>query len=66
MAPTCKVTKAVGGGRDSKMPSLFRFLFVVGTIGAVITGTLYILANKFEPQTRTVTKPVQGVKVRTE
>jgi len=48
------------------MPSLFRFLVVVGTIGAIITGTLYILATKFEPETSTVTKPVPGVKVRTE
>jgi hypothetical protein len=48
------------------MPSLFRFLVVVGTIGAIITGALYILANKFEPETHTVTKPVPGVKVRTE
>ena len=48
------------------MPSLFRFLAVVGTIGAIILGVLYILATKFEPQTRTVTKPVLGVKVRTE
>ncbi|MFN3622526.1 MAG: hypothetical protein ACK4TP_00550 [Hyphomicrobium sp.] len=48
------------------MPSLFRFLFIVGTAGAIITGGLYILATEFEPQTRTVTKPVPGVKVRTE
>lgn len=48
------------------MPSLFRFLVVVGTIGAIITGALYILANRFEPATSTVTKPVPGVKVRTE
>jgi hypothetical protein len=48
------------------MPSLFRFLVVVGTIGAIITGTLYILANKFEPEARLVTKPVPGVKVQTE
>jgi hypothetical protein len=48
------------------MPSLFRFLVVVGTIGAIITGALYILATKFEPQPRMVTKPVPGVKVRTE
>lgn len=48
------------------MPSLFRFLAVVGTIAAVITGTLYILATKFEPETHLVTKPVPGVKVRTE
>jgi hypothetical protein len=48
------------------MPSLFRFVMVVGTIGAIVTGTLYILATKFEPETRLVTKPVPGVKVRTE
>ena len=48
------------------MPSLFRFLFIVGTAGAIVTGALYILATKFEPQTHTVTKPVIGVKVRTE
>lgn len=48
------------------MPSLFRFLFIVGTAGAIITGGLYILATEFEPTTRTVTKPVPGVKVRTE
>jgi hypothetical protein len=48
------------------MPSLFRFLFIVGTVGAIITGGLYVLATKFEPEPRTVTKPVPGVKVRTE
>jgi hypothetical protein len=48
------------------MPSLFRFLVIVGTIGAILTGALYILATKFEPETRAVTKPVPGVKIRTE
>ena len=48
------------------MPSLFRFLFVVGTAGAIITGALYVLATKFEPEPARVTKPVPGVKVRTE
>jgi hypothetical protein len=48
------------------MPSLFRFLFIVGTTGAIIAGALYILATEFEPSPRTVTKPVPGVKVRTE
>lgn len=48
------------------MPSLFRFLMVVGTIGAIITGALYVLATKFEPDTQLVTKPVPGVKVRKE
>lgn len=48
------------------MPSLFRFLLVVGTIGAIVTGALYILATKFEPETQTVTKPVLNVKIRKE
>ena len=45
---------------------MFRFLFIVGTAGAIITGTLYFLATEFEPEPRTVTKPVPGVKVRAE
>jgi len=48
------------------MPSLFRFLFIVGTASAIVIGALYVLATKFEPGTRMVTKPVPGVKVRTE
>ena len=48
------------------MPSLFRFLVIVGTLGAIVTGGLYILATKFEPGTSEVTKSVPGVKVRKE
>ena len=32
------------------MPSLFRFLFIVGTAGAIVTGALYVLAPNFEPE----------------
>jgi hypothetical protein len=46
------------------MPSLFRFLFVVGTLAAFVSGGLYILAVKFEPEVREVTKVVPGVKIR--
>ncbi len=46
------------------MPSLFRFLFITGTIAAIVLGGLYILANRFEPETREVTKVVPGVKIR--
>jgi len=48
------------------MPSLFRFLFIVGTTAAIVIGVLYVLATKFEPESRMVTKPIPGVKVRTE
>ena len=46
------------------MPSLFRFLFYVGLIVALISGGLYIMATKFEPVPREVSKPVPGVKIR--
>lgn len=40
------------------MPSLFRFVFVVGTLAAVVGGGLYVLAHFFEPVQQEVTKPV--------
>ena len=40
------------------MPSLFRFVFAVGTLAAVVGGGLYVLAQFFEPEQREVTKPV--------
>ncbi|MGE5513776.1 MAG: hypothetical protein ACM31O_21315 [Bacteroidota bacterium] len=46
------------------MPSLFRFLFVVGLIAAVITGGLYVLAEFFEPESKEVNHVVPGVKIR--
>jgi hypothetical protein len=48
------------------MPSLFRFLVIIGVIGAIVTGGLYILSTKFEPEVSTVTKVVPGVKIRKE
>jgi hypothetical protein len=46
------------------MPSLFRFLFVAGTLAALVSGGLYVLAVKFEPEVREVTKAVPGIKIR--
>jgi hypothetical protein len=48
------------------MPSLFRFLVVIGVIGAIVTGGLYILSTNFEPEPHAVTKVVPGVKIRKE
>ena len=50
--------------RFDKMPSLVRFLFVVGTLVAVVAGGLHVLATKFEPTQHEVTKPVPNVKIR--
>lgn len=46
------------------MPSLFRFLFIVGSLGALFYLGMYILATRFEPEQQTVSKPVTGVKIR--
>jgi len=46
------------------MPSLFRFLVVVGTLIAAVSGGLYVLATKFEPVQHEVTKPVPSVKIK--
>ena len=46
------------------MPSLFRFLFITGTIAAIISGGLYFLAVTYEPVPQEVTKSVPGVKIR--
>lgn len=45
------------------MPSLFRFLAVVGIIGGTIFGSLYMLAVVFEPKPKDTSTPV-AVKVR--
>ena len=46
------------------MPSLFRFLLIVGTLSAIGYGGLYLLATQFEPEPREVAQPVPGVKIR--
>lgn len=34
------------------MPTLFRFLFVTGTIAAAFYAGMYVLATRFEPESR--------------
>ena len=46
------------------MPSLFRFLSVVGTIAAIIFGGLFAMGHLYEPDQQDVIKAVPGVKVR--
>ena len=40
------------------MPSLFRFLFVVSMLAAIVGGGLFVLASFFEPAQHEVTKTV--------
>ncbi|MEQ1716231.1 MAG: hypothetical protein ABL907_09645 [Hyphomicrobium sp.] len=46
------------------MPSLFRLLFFVTTLGALAFGGLYVLATKYEPEQQIISKPVPGIKIR--
>ncbi len=44
------------------MPTLFRFLAVLGTIAGVIAGSLYVLAEYFQPVPKEISKALRNVK----
>ena len=46
------------------MPSLMRFLFVLGVLAAIVAGGLVFLAIYFEPQPGEIRQPVHDVKIR--
>jgi hypothetical protein len=48
------------------MPSLLRFLFVVGALTGLVTAGLWVLATKYEPVQQEEVKVVPGVKIRKE
>jgi hypothetical protein len=48
------------------MPTLFRFLVVLGVIAGVVTGSLYVLAEYFQPQPKEISKSLRNVKVHHE
>jgi hypothetical protein len=48
------------------MPTLFRFLMVVGVIAGVVTGSLYVLAEYFQPEPKEISKALRNVKARVE
>ncbi len=59
-----KATDIPSRSAFDKMPSLIRFLVVVGALTAAVAGVLYVLATQFEPTQQEVTKPVPNVKIR--
>ncbi len=46
------------------MPTLLRFLTIVGVLVALFYGSMFVLANFFEPQPREMTKSIRDVKIR--
>src|SRR4029079_16255343 len=48
------------------MPTLFRFLMIVGVIAGVVTGSLYVLAEYFQPEPKEISKALRNIKGRVE
>ncbi len=46
------------------MPTLFRFLTIIGVLAAVLYGGSYFLATQFEPVPEETSKVIPGVKIR--
>ncbi|MEM7398149.1 MAG: hypothetical protein AAGF48_10730 [Pseudomonadota bacterium] len=44
------------------MPTLFRFLAVLGSIAGVVAGSLYVLAEYFQPEPKEISKALRGLK----
>ncbi|MEZ5828915.1 MAG: hypothetical protein R3D30_08130 [Hyphomicrobiales bacterium] len=44
------------------MPTLFRFVMVLGTIVGVVAGSLYVLAEYFQPEPKEISKALRNVK----
>jgi hypothetical protein len=51
-------------GHERLMPTLFRFLMILGVIAGVVTGSLYVLAEYFQPEPKEITKALRNVKGR--
>jgi hypothetical protein len=48
------------------MPSLFRFLLIVGALVGLFTAGMWVLATKYEPVPKEEVKVVPSVKIRKE
>ncbi len=46
------------------MPTLLRFLTIVAILVGLFYGSMFVLANFFEPQPREMTKSIRDVKVK--
>ena len=48
------------------MPTLFRFLMILGLFVGSIAGGLYVLAEYFQPEPKEISKALRNVKVRAD
>jgi hypothetical protein len=59
-----KLERSRGREQLRQMPSLFRFLTVLGMLGALVFGGLYAVGVLLEPEQGDMSTSVLGVKVR--
>ena len=46
------------------MPTLLRFLTIVALLAGLFYGSMFVLANFFEPQPHEITKSIRDAKVK--
>ena len=46
------------------MPTLLRFLTIVGILVGLFYGSMFVLANFFEPQPREMTQSIRDAKIK--
>jgi hypothetical protein len=46
------------------MPTLLRFLTIVGILVGLFYGSMFVLANFFEPSPREMTKSIRDIKIK--
>jgi len=50
--------------REGEMPTLLRFLTIIGLIAGLFYGTMFVLANFFEPSPHEMTKSIRDAKIK--
>ncbi|HEX2449039.1 MAG TPA: hypothetical protein VHK26_12795 [Methyloceanibacter sp.] len=59
-------TKTPLSNTGAAMPTLFRFLMIIGVIAGIVTGSLYVLAEYFQPEPKEISKALRNIKARME
>jgi hypothetical protein len=55
LCPSFSIVLREVGARGFTMPSLFRFLTLIGVLGGLTYGAMFILATWFDPKPREIT-----------
>jgi hypothetical protein len=48
------------------MPTLFRLITILGLIVGIVAGSLYVLAEFFQPVPKPIIKSLRNVEIRSE